>query len=144
MVLRNMGGQHLPRLHRSSWGLSSVLLRHHRLPSQQPIPEEALPQFRSARSTVGQGVRDQLGPSWSQYDQVGPTWPSWSSFCCVLPFWKSTFVQLGPSWSSTLSRSIPCTPDQCCVFLFFLSVATPAEPRGEKTKKNFFHANFGR
>ena len=39
--------------------------------------------IRSARSTVGQGVRDQLGPSWSQLGQVGPTWPSWSSFCCV-------------------------------------------------------------
>ena len=67
--------------------------------------------LKSARSTVGQGVRDQLGPSWSQYGQVGPTWPSWSSFCCVLPSWKSTFDQLGPSWSSTLSCSIPCTPD---------------------------------
>ena len=41
--------------------------------------------FWSAWSTVGQGVRDQLGPSWSQEGQLGPTWPSWSSFCCVLP-----------------------------------------------------------
>ena len=68
--------------------------------------------FRSTRSTVGQGVRDQLGPSWSQHGQVGPTWPSWSSFCCALPSWKSIFDQLGPSWSSTLSHSIPCTPER--------------------------------
>ena len=52
--------------------------------------------FRSAWSTVRQAVRDQLGPSWSQYGQVELTWPSWSSFCCVFSF----LDQLGPSWSS--------------------------------------------
>ena len=67
--------------------------------------------LRSARSTVGHGVRDQLGPSWSKYGQAGPTWPSWSSFRYILPSQKNTFDQLGPSWSSTLSHNIPCTPE---------------------------------
>ena len=45
------------------------------------------PLLKSAWSTVGHGVRDQLGPSWSQEGQLGPTCPRWSPFCCVLSSW---------------------------------------------------------
>ena len=58
---------------------------------------------------MGQGVRDQLGPSWSRYGQAGPTWPSWSSFCCTLPSYKAPLTnldQVGPVLFPTVFRAL--------------------------------------
>ena len=47
-----------------------------------------------------------------------PIWPSWTNLAKLVDillkfaFWKGTFDQLGPSWSITLSHSIPCAPEK--------------------------------
>ena len=51
---------------------------------------------------------DQVGPNMAKLDQLGHVG---RHFAVLFLSWKSTFDQLGPSWSSTLSHSILCTPE---------------------------------
>ena len=49
------------------------------------------------------------GPTWTK---LVPIWPSWTNLAkLVVILLYFAFDQLGPSQSSTLSHSIPCTPD---------------------------------
>ena len=51
---------------------------------------------------------DQVGPKKANLDQLGQLGRRFAMFCLLR---KRTFGQLGPSWSSTLSHSVPCIPE---------------------------------
>ena len=64
---------------------------------------------RSARSTVGQGVRDQLGPSWSQLgqndDQLGQVGRHFAVFRLLRKALLTKLDQVGPVLFPTVFRA---------------------------------------